>query len=179
MQVHHSLLLASVAAAAISVSARVATTVQAAGNDDKHIKLNGCLIKGDGDDGYLITNLPSEPSSSSAATNSVATSSIGTAGAYSNVFYWLGGDDDLKNHVGHRIEVEGELKGDLEEGEIKLDRKDNWTELQVKSDGHSMKAQVPNAYVFAGPAHDKDKKITAIVRRVDVDKVRMLAARCE
>jgi hypothetical protein len=178
MKKQYSLLIALVAATTISVGPRISTTVHA-DSRDKDIKLNGCLIKAEGDDDYLIANLPSEPGSSSAADGSVTTTAIGTAGSYANVFYWLGGDNDLKKHVGHRVEIEGQLKGDIKEGEIKLDHKDNWTELQVKSDGHSMKAQVPNAYIFPDPARDKDRKITAIVRRVDVDKVRMLAARCE
>jgi hypothetical protein len=49
----------------------------------------------------------------------------------------------------------------------------------VKSGGDSLKSQVPNAFLFPGPAHDHDRKIAAIVRRVDVDKARMLAARCD
>ena len=152
------------------------STVRAA--TDQKVKLTGCLIKAEGDDDYLIANLPSEPGSAT-ADRSIATSSIGTTGAYSTVFYWLGKDDDLKKHVGHRVEIEGDVKGDLKEGEIKVDHKDKWTELEVKSDGHSMKAQVPNAYVFPDPAHDKDRKINAIVRKVDVEHVRMLAASCE
>ena len=42
-----------------------------------------------------------------------------------------------------------------------------------------MKAQVPNTYIAPASSTDKNRKITAIVRRVDVDKVRMLAASCE
>jgi hypothetical protein len=100
------------------------SSVQASGRDEK-IKLNGCLIKADDGDGYLITNLPSEPGSPSAANRSVTTDAIGTAGSFSPVFYWLRNDDDLKKNVGRRVEIEGELKGDIKEGEIKLDRKDN------------------------------------------------------
>jgi hypothetical protein len=165
-----------VAAAAISAVAAMNTSVRAA-TGDEGIKLNGCLVKAEGDDGYLITNLPVEPGGS-ARDRSVETSAIGTSGANATVFYWLRNDDDLKEHVGHRVEVEGELKGDIKEGEIKLDRKDNWTELEVKSDGRSMKAQVPNAYIFPDPVRDKDRKISALVRKVDVEKVRMLAASC-
>ena len=161
----------------VAAAAGLNTTVRAAG-EDKKIKLNGCLIKAEGDDSYLITNLPSEPGSSG-ADRTVTTTAIGTAAAYSTIFYWLGGDDELKKHVGHRVEIEGDLKGDLKEGEIKLDRKDNWTELQVKSDGHSMKAKVPNASVFPDPGRDKDRKFNAIVRKVDVDHVRMLGASCD
>jgi hypothetical protein len=149
------------------------------GGGDKDIKLTGCLIKGEGDGGYLITNLPSEPAASSGASAGVATTAIGTAGGFATMFYWLDGDGDLKRHVGHRVEIDGHVKGDLKDGEIKLERKDNWTELRVTSDGHSMKAQVPNASMMPASDHDKDQKMTALVRRVDVDHVRMLSANCQ
>jgi hypothetical protein len=167
-----------VAAVTVTTVAAVNTSVQAATRDEK-IKLSGCLIKAEGENDYLISNLPSEPGSSPIADRSVTTTSIGTAGNFTNVFYWLGGDNDLKKNIGRRVEVEGELKGDIKEGEIKLDRKDNWTDLEVKSDGHEMKAKVPNAYIFPDPTRDKDKKISAIVRKVDVEHVKMLSATCE
>jgi len=177
MKIQRSLLIGLLAAMTVGVAA-LNSSVQASGRDEK-IKLNGCLIKADNGDGYLITNLPTEPGSSSAANRSVTTDAIGTAGSFSPVFYWLRNDDDLKKNVGRRVEIEGELKGDIKEGEIKLDRKDNWTELEVKSDGQDMKAKVPNAYIFPDPTRDKDRKISAIVRKVDVDHVKMLAASCE
>ena len=176
MKIHRTLTIGLLAAATITV-AEMNTSVQAAAADEK-IKLNGCLVKADGDDGYLITNLPSEPASSTADRN-VTTSSIGTSGAFSTVFYWLRHDDDLKKHVGHRVEIEGELKGDIKQGEIKLDRKDNWTELEVKSGGDELKAKVPNAYIFPNPNGDKDRKISTLVRKVDVDQVKMVSANCE
>jgi hypothetical protein len=150
--------------------------------DDKDVKLTGCLVKGEsGDHGYLITNLPGEPASTSSAGVNVVPGAAGTTGAYSTIFYWLDDDDDLKAHVGHRVEIEGHLKGDLKPGEIKLERKDNWTEVTVKSDGRSMKAKVPNASMFPASTREEDskRKITALVRRVDVEHVRMVAARCE
>ena len=166
MKTYRTLLVGLLAAATVSAVAGVNTAVQAAGRDEK-IKLSGCLIKAEGDNDYLISNLPSEPSTSASADRSVTTTAIGTSGNFTNVFYWLGGDDDLKKNIGHRVEIEGELNGEIKGGEIKLDRKDNWTELEVKSDGHKMKAQVPNASVFPDPSHDKDKKISAIVRPFD------------
>ena len=178
MNTHRTLLAGLIAATTVTAVAAMNTFVQAAPKDEK-IKLSGCLIKAEGDNDYLISNLPSEPSASSSADRSVTTTAIGTAGNFTNVFYWLGGDDDLKKNIGHRVEIEGELKGDIKEGEIKLDRKNNWTELEVKSDGHSMKAQVPNAYVFPDPSRDKDRKISAIVRKVDADHVKMLGATCQ
>jgi|SRR6476620_6561973 len=177
MKTYRTLIIGLLAVATVSAVAGLNTSVQAAAGDEK-IKLNGCLVKADGDDGYLITNLPSEPGSSTADRNP-ATSAIGTAGAYSTVFYWLKNDDDLEKNIGHRVEIEGELKGDIKEGEIKLDRKDNWTELEVKSDGDTMKAKVPNAYIFPDPTRDKDRKLSTLVRKVDVDKVKMLSASCQ
>jgi len=164
-------------AAAMAGVAGMDTSVQALRDADK-IKLNGCLVKAEGDHGYLITNLPSEPASST-ADRIVTTTALGTAGAFSNVFYWLRNDDDLKEHVGHRVEIEGDLKGDIKEGEIKIDRKDNWTELEVKSGGDQMKARVPNAYLFPNPAGDGDRKISTLVRKVDVDHVKMVSANCQ
>jgi len=175
MKKHRTLMMGLIAAATVTV-AGLNTSVQAAG--DEKVKLNGCLVKAEGDDDYLITNLPSEPGASTTDRNPT-TSAIGTAGAYSTVFYWLRNDDDLKKHVGHRVEIEGDVKGDIKEGEIKLDRKDNWTEIEVKSDGDDMKAKVPNAYIFPDPTKDKDRKISTLVRRVDVEHVKMLSASCQ
>jgi hypothetical protein len=177
MKIHRTLMI-GLAAVTVSAVVGLNSSVQAVGRDDK-IKLNGCLIKADAGDGYLITNLPSEPGSASAANRIVTTDAIGTAGSFSPVFYWLNDDDGLKKNVGRRVEIEGELKGDIKEGEIKLEPKDNWTELEVKSNGRSLKAKVPNAYIFPDPTRDKDRKIAAMVRKVDVDHVKMLSASCQ
>lgn len=176
MHIHRTLMV-GFAAAAVTAVVGLNTAVQAAVGDEK-VKLNGCLVQAEGDDGYLITNLPSEPGATTADRNPTTTA-IGTSGTYSTVFYWLKDDDDLKKNVGHRVEIEGELKGDIKEGEIKLDRKDNWTELEVKSDGDTMKAKVPNAYIFPDPTRDKDRRMSTLVRKVDVDHVKMLSASCQ
>ena len=140
------------------------------------MKLSGCLIKGEGDGGYLLINAPMEPASTRAENRPVTPGTVGTTPAFTNIFYWLDKDDDLAPHVGHRVEVEGEIKGDVKKGEIEIDRKDQWTELEVKSDGREMKARVPNASVVAGP--NADRTIDVLVRRLEVDKVRMLDAAC-
>jgi hypothetical protein len=152
--------------------------VSAAGKDDHSVKFSGCLVRGEGDgDPYLLTNSPTDPALV-ASSSSVTPSGVGTSAEFRNVFYWLYGDGSLKEHVGHLVEIEGDLKGDVKDGEIKLDRKDHWTELSVKSDGRSMKAQVPNTSVVA-PSKGHDAKASVAVRRVDVEHVRMLAASCE
>jgi len=144
------------------------------------ITLKGCLARGEGDgSGYLLTNMPAEPALQRSDNRSVQPSSVGTSGNFEAVFYWLDGDNDLDKHIGHQVEVRGELKGDLKDGEITLDRKDSWTELTVKSDGRSMKANVPNASLYPAPGEDKERKARVLVRKVDVEKVTMLAASCD
>ncbi len=145
---------------------------------DKSVKLSGCLIRGEGDDaGYLLTNHPAEPSLS-VSDKQVTPSALGTSGNYATIFYWLYGDDDLKEHIGHRVEVEGDLKGDVKDGEIEVDRKDKWTDVTVKADGRTMKVQVPHTSIFPASNRDKERKGEILVRRVDVERVRMLGASC-
>ena len=145
---------------------------------DKTAKLSGCLIRGEGDDaGYLLANPPTEPSLNSPG-RQVTPSALGTSGDYATIFYWLDGNGDLKQHIGHRVEVEGDLKGDVKDGEIETDRKDNWTDLTVKADGRTMKVHVPNTSIFPASNRDKDRKSDILVRRVDVKRVRMVSASC-
>ena len=133
-------------------------TGSARGAADKDVKLSGCLIRGEGDgDGYLLANPPTEPWLNSPG-KQVAPSALGTSGGYATIFYWLDGDGDLRQHIGHRVEVEGELKGDVKDGEITTERKDNWTDVTVKADGRTMKAHVPNTSIFPASNRDKGRK---------------------
>ncbi len=143
-----------------------------------NVKLSGCLIKGEkGSAGYLLTNAPADPSLQEASRR-VEPSAIGTSGDYTQIFYWLDGDKDLEKHIGHQVEVSGDTRGALRDGEIKVDWKDRWTELTVKSDGRTMKANVPHTSLVADEHTHGDKKGRVIVQRVDVDHVQMLGARC-
>jgi hypothetical protein len=145
---------------------------------DKSVKLSGCLIRGEGDGaGYLLANPPTEPWLSSAG-KQVTPSVLGTSGDYATMFYWLDGHDELRQHVGHKVEVEGDLRDDVKDGEIKTERKENWTEVTIKADGRTMKAQVPNTSIFPASNRDKTRKSDILVRRVDVERVRMLGATC-
>jgi hypothetical protein len=141
------------------------------------VKLTGCLVKGDGDGaGYLLVSTPMEPGAARDRRAPVEPGAVGTSGSVANVFYWLDDDDGLRQHVGHRVEIEGDQQGEIRDGEISIDRKTDWTEIDIESDGRSMKAQVPNASIVPGP--NPDRTIDVLVRRVDVDKVRMLGASC-
>ena len=152
--------------------------VQAAGGRDDDIKLSGCLIRGEDGAGYLLTNAPGDPAIFKADEHKIAPSAVGTTGGFATVFYWLYGNNGLNEHVGQRVEIEGELQGDIRDGEIKTHRKDRWTEVEVKSSGREMKARVPNASFQW--ANDRDKEKGGIlVRRVNVEKVKMIGAGCE
>jgi hypothetical protein len=169
----------SVCAIALAISvASGADRIGAEGRqNDKDIKLSGCLVRGE-DGGYLLTNSPGEPAWQRSADPTVAPGAVGTTGNFATIFYWLKDHDDLKEHVGHRVEVEGDLDGDIEEGAIKIERKDKWTEIRVKSEGRDLRARVPHSSIVSLPSRDK-REVKALVRKVDVDHVRMLAATCQ
>jgi hypothetical protein len=171
---------AALCACALALAAPLSSGAAALGLDDNDVTLKGCLVKGDGDGaGYLLTNTMSDPAWQRSADAKIEPGAVGTTGGFASVFYWLAGDKDLEKNIGHQVEITGELKGDLKDGEIKLDRKDKWTEMTVKADGRTMKANVPNASMFPAPDADKDTKSRILVRKVDVGKVKMLAASCD
>ncbi|HUR34719.1 MAG TPA: hypothetical protein VM032_13040, partial [Vicinamibacterales bacterium] len=145
---------AGLLACALCLSAPFLTGAAVLG-EERGVTLKGCLVKGDGDAGYLLSNAPAEPDWQRSGDSKIQPGTVGTTGGFESVFYWLEGDNDLGNHVGHQVEVRGDLKGDLADGEIKLNRKDAWTEMTVKSDGRTMKATVPNASLFPAPHDDK------------------------
>jgi hypothetical protein len=104
----------------------------------------------------------------------------GTTGRMGSVFYWLENNDDLKEHIGHRVDIDGALKGDLNEGQIKVDRKANWTEMEVKRGERTLKARVPQSlFVYPASSRDSNPKVNVLVRKVDVKKVSMRAASCD
>jgi len=142
------------------------------------IKLSGCLVRGEGDGaGYLLINVPVEPAAVNQGKAPVAPGAVGTSGTFANIFYWLDGSGDLKEHIGHQVEVVGDRKGDVKDGELKIDRKDEWTEMEIKSDGRTMRAKVPNSSVV--PGSNPDHKMDVLVRRVNVEQVHMVGAACK
>lgn len=141
------------------------------------VTLSGCLVKAEGDlDPYLLINAPAQPALNQAPAADVNPTGVGTAAEFRTIFYWLKGNGELKKHVGHRVEVEGDMEGP-DKGELRTERKDKWTELTVKAGGASLKAEVPHDSLVGGP--DTEQKGDVIVRRVGVEKVKMLDATCQ
>jgi hypothetical protein len=165
-------------AAALSVSGLLfGHNVEARNGRDDSIKLSGCLIRGEQGAGYLLTNAPGDPALFKADDHKVAPSAVGTSAGFATIFYWLYGNNELNEHVGQRVEIEADLQGDAQNGEIKTHRTDRWTEVEVKSSGQTMKARVPNgSFAYAA---DRGKESGGIlIRRVRVNKVKMTGG-CE
>jgi hypothetical protein len=161
-----------------AVALAVSASSSLAADDDKLVTLSGCLIHGD--NGYLMTNIPGEPAYQRADAGKIEPGPVGTSGSGATIFYWLDDDHDLAKHVGHQVEVQGELKGDVKPGEIKIDRKAKWTSVEIKSQGRTLKADVPESlFVVSRRGVTDDDKVNILVRRVDPKHVRMLGATCE
>ncbi len=152
----------------------LAATVVAADDD---IKLSGCLVRGHDGEGYLLTNVPGEAAWQRAADATVLPGPVGTSGTVSSILYWLGKKDGLDDHVGHHVEIEGKVLGNLQDGQIKVQPRDQWTEVEVESAGKSLKARVPRSVLII-PAKKGDQKLDVLVRRVEPQRLRMLAAVC-
>jgi hypothetical protein len=102
-----------------------------------------------------------------------APNAIAASGMSGRVFYWLDDDEDLRKHLGKRVEIKGELE-DLEDGEIEVSRDGDFTEIELDIDGDKEKARVPTSWF--GGATPKDAEFKIAVREVDVDEVRELGA---
>jgi hypothetical protein len=164
--------------AAISVSALLVILFAAAGAAaaDDDIRLAGCLVRGQDGKGYLLTNLPGEVAWQRPGGATVVPGPVGTSGTVASVLYWLEKHDGLEDHVGHYVEIEGKSQGDLKDGQLKVTPKGDWTEVEVEADGRSLKARVPGSVLIV-PDND-DRKLDVLVRRVEAQRVRMLAAVC-
>jgi hypothetical protein len=161
-------------------SALAIGSMMSAAAADRDIKLSGCLVRGEDGGGYLVTNAPGESVWDRKRDVPVEPGPAGTTGRMGSIFYWLDNNGDLKDHVGHQVDIDGELKGDLNDGQIKVDRKANWSEMEVKSDGRTLKARVPQSlFVYPAGNRDSDPKVHVLVRKVEVKKVAMRAASCD
>lgn len=142
-----------------------------------NVSLSGCLVKATDNAGYLVTNAPADAAAARASDTRVSTNSFGATGDFTTVVYWIENANELEPHVGHMVEVSGDLK-ESKDGEMKIERRDRWSEIELKADGRTLHANVPNPSVLPDPAARKDTKREVIVRRVAVEKVKMLGASC-
>jgi hypothetical protein len=156
--------------------------------EDEKVTLTGCVVKGEG--GFVLMHDENAP----ATTATAAPGTVGTAGvpnaasaaaatsAAGRVFYWLDDQDDLEDHAGQRVEVVGELEGDIEKGDMAIERENGMVELEFKVDGErrvTIKVpEIPAAVGTAGAVTDKEQEFNFRVRRVDVDSIKTLSSTC-
>jgi hypothetical protein len=183
--------LSATALVAMMLSPAIVAESAATRANDK-VKITGCVIRtndqGSGGNRSLVVwsggdvvfanaVVEFEPASDSKEIARV----VGTSGGGVPIFYWLDDDDDLGKHVGELVELKGELDEDFEHGEIKFDRKGDFTEIEFEVDGKDVKARVPTTMLTSADDKESDKddrKYNIVVRKVDVDDVKMLSASC-
>jgi hypothetical protein len=180
--------------------------------DGDDVTLTGCVVQGnDGDNGFLLTNvLPAsidmstraaarenQANQGGAPTEGTSGSSVpGTSASLpgaSNVVYLLEdleNDDDLPNFSGKRVEVRGELKGDVKKGEMEVERDGDWVKMEIKSDGKKVKTRIPYVSVMpnstntavgtsgTGMKDDQEIELKLNVRRLDVKDVKIVSGSC-
>ena len=173
----------SVAALSVIFAAPVAAQQARAGDKDDQIVITGCVMRS-GDKNTsgprsLLVWSRGDVYLESAITQTKRSETgglpVGTAGTHDVVFYWIDDENDLKKYAGRQVEIVGELADDLDKGEIEIDQKSPFTQIQFKVNGKEAKVQVPSGWL--GPATSgKDAEFDMLVRTVDVEKVTDLGA---
>ena len=168
--------------AVAAVIATPATAQQArAGDKDDQIVITGCVVrtnhKMSGPRSLLVWSKGDVYLDAAGTDIRPPERAIGTSGKPGPMFYWIDDEDDFAKHVGKRVEIVGELNDEIDKGEIEVDHKDDFTEIEFEWDGTDVKARVPSAWLGPDtPAKDSDFDIA--IRRVDVEKVTVVSPSC-
>jgi hypothetical protein len=91
------------------------------------------------------------------------------------VLYWLDDQEELKAHVGRRVELTGTIDEDFEPGKIELEEEDGFVEITVSVGNEDAKARIPR-WMFR--RHDVDDlRLQVLVRKVDVERVTLVSGK--
>ncbi|MGB2717299.1 MAG: hypothetical protein WBC51_24160 [Vicinamibacterales bacterium] len=178
-----SLVAAIVLASGLSAISATAQSVATAApqQEKKNVTITGCVVKGDG--GYVLSDVSSENAAAAVAAGTPSTPQPAGTVMPGRVFYWLKDDADLAAHAGHKVEVTGELEGDIEKGNISAEREGGLVELEFKIEGDKKVTvkvpDVPPSVGTAGSVGDKERNIPFVVRKIAVDSVKMISAACK
>lgn len=169
----------------LSLSFAAGLTVAAAGpaaaqDKDKEVTVTGCLIKAnDDDDALLVTTLARVDAPPYTVDGRAADR---PAPSFMRIVYWIDDDDEVEGHHGRLVEVRGEIEGDIDRGEIKVEREDDRVDVEFKADDKRLKARLPQMSAPVGTSggtdHD-ERAYDVVVRKLDVKNVRMIAATCD
>lgn len=176
-------LAAGVSVAAAAQQAAVGTPAVPVGDEDEVI-LTGCVVMGT-DGGFVLTNVRQGLRTVGTAAPPIA---VGTTAAIApRLLYWLDDDDDeLAAHVGRRVQVKGEIEGDIDRGEIEIEREEGMIELEIKAKGEKITVKLPDNPTTNATAvgttgtmvTDSPKDVPFMVRKFDVKSVKMLTLTC-
>jgi hypothetical protein len=97
---------------------------------------------------------------------------VATAGIEDVVLYWLDDEDDFAKHAGKKVEIVGEMSA-LEKGDVEVENKGPFTEIEFDVKGSETKVQVPTAWLMIP---DREKDFEVMVRTIDVEKVTVIGA---
>jgi hypothetical protein len=188
------------AAAALALGIGTTLTAQQAAvgtqavptGDDNKVKITGCVIKGEG--GYVLsatgeavtirterTTVGTSGSTTTTTTTTTGAPAVPPAGQ--RYIYWLDDGDDLEDHAGQRVEVIGEIEGDVKRGEIEIERENNMIELEIKAEGEKITVKLPDtpandAAVGTSGVTDEPRDLPFKVRKFDVDDINVLSSSC-
>lgn len=150
--------------AALTTAGSRATTAAAAKADlDKvPMTLTGCVVAGEAKDSFLLTHVTVD------------------GPVPHNVFYRLDTTNELKKHVGQRVEVQGYADmDDKDKGKVKVDVKDGKVKTEVTSERKTVKIESPDVYFGSLGAVEKGKlKADVATYKVDVKSVKRLEGNC-
>lgn len=98
---------------------------------------------------------------------------VGTAGVTGRVFYWIDDENDFAKYAGQRVEIVGELSDELDDAEIEIEQKGEFTEIEFDAGGREATARIPTSWL--GPStRGKDIEVKVAVRTVDVENVTVM-----
>jgi hypothetical protein len=165
---------------AISATAQSVATATPQ-QDKKDVTITGCVVKGDG--GYVLSDVLPENSAAAAVAGTPSTPQPAGTVMPGRVLYWLHDDEDLADHAGQKVEVRGELEGDIEKGNISAEREGGLIELEFKIEGNKKVTvkvpEVPATIGTSGAVGDREKDFAFVVRKIDVDSVKMISSTCK
>lgn len=189
--------IGSAGALAVALASGVAAQSAAVGvspvrTDGNELTLVGCVVKGDG--GYVLSGIgpgftmeTTRTTVGTAGTTSTTTTTTTTPGSpvvpppERRIIYWLDDDDDLEDHAGRRVELKGKIEGDIDAGEIEIERENGMIELEIKAKGDRITVKLPEsaaAVGTSGTVSDRPTDIPFFVRKVDVKSIKRLADSC-
>jgi hypothetical protein len=166
-------------------AAGVTHPVTSAAADDEKVTITGCAVRGDGD-GFLLANAVERTTQTTTTTGPAGTtvsSTTARATKPTRVLYWLDDDDDVvEPHFGKQVEIVGEVEGDIDGGEIDIEREEGQVELEIDADGRKATVklpEVPSAVGTAGSVDDDEVELNYLVRKLDVKSARVIAETCQ